>query len=186
MEGQRAYLQEFTGSKHKRLTVFKSWKNCLLKQSCPYYVDLRNRNKEVDALYRKIAFQSHIRKSFLRNGTSRPLNNAQIKGTDPSHSQKPRWNLVPSVFPCSSVGNVSACNAGDLGSVPGSGSSPGEGNGNPFQYSCLENPMDRGAWRATVHGNARVGYDLVLSFFSFFLFCIHSASELMGSTHHGG
>ena len=42
----------------------------------------------------------------------------------------------------------------DLGSVPGSRRSPGEGNGNPLQYSCLENPMDRGAWRATVHGVA--------------------------------
>ena len=41
---------------------------------------------------------------------------------------------------------------GDLGSIPGSGRSPGEGNGNPLQYSCLENPMDRGAWWATVHG----------------------------------
>ena len=46
----------------------------------------------------------------------------------------------------------SACNAGDLGSIPGLGRSPGEGNGYPLQYSCLENPMDRGAWRATVHG----------------------------------
>ena len=43
-------------------------------------------------------------------------------------------------------------NAGDVGSIPGLGRSPGEGNGNPVQYSCLENPMDRGAWRATVHG----------------------------------
>ena len=42
--------------------------------------------------------------------------------------------------------------AGDMGSVPGLGGSPGEGNGNPLQYSCLENPMDRGAWRATVRG----------------------------------
>ena len=47
---------------------------------------------------------------------------------------------------------VSASNAGNPGSIPGSGRSPGEGNGNPLQYSCLENPMDRGAWRATVHG----------------------------------
>ena len=44
-----------------------------------------------------------------------------------------------------------ACNAGDLGSFPGSGGSLGEGNGNPLQYSCLENPMDRGVWWATVH-----------------------------------
>ena len=63
-------------------------------------------------------------------------------------------------FPCSSVGKESACNVGDLGSLPGSGRSPGEGNGNPLQYSCLENPMNRGAWRATVHGVARIGHDL--------------------------
>ena len=55
-------------------------------------------------------------------------------------------------FPLSSVGTESTCNAGDLGLVPGLGRAPGEGNGNPLQYSCLENPMDRGAWQATVHG----------------------------------
>ena len=50
---------------------------------------------------------------------------------------------------------MSACNVGDLGLIPGSGRSPGEGNGNPLQYSCLENPMDGGAWWATVHGVAK-------------------------------
>ena len=55
----------------------------------------------------------------------------------------------------------SAFNAGDLGSFRGLGRCPGEGNGNPFKYSCLENPMDRGAWRATVHGVAGIGHDLV-------------------------
>ena len=50
---------------------------------------------------------------------------------------------------------ASACNAGDPGSIPGLGRSPGEGNDNPLQYSCLENPMDRGIWRATVHGVAK-------------------------------
>ena len=50
--------------------------------------------------------------------------------------------------PYSSVGKESASNAGDPGSIPGSGRSPGEGNGNPIQYSCLKNPMDRGAWQA--------------------------------------
>ena len=50
---------------------------------------------------------------------------------------------------------VSAYNAGDPGSIPGSRRSPGEGNGNPLQYSCLENPMDGGAWEATVHGVAK-------------------------------
>ena len=63
----------------------------------------------------------------------------------------------------SSVGKESAYNAGDPGSIPGSGRSPGEGNGNPLQYSCLENPKDEGAWRATVHGVARVGLDLATS-----------------------
>ena len=58
-------------------------------------------------------------------------------------------------FPCSSVGKESASNAGDWGSIPGLGRSPGEENGNPLQYSCLENPMDRGAWQATVHGIAK-------------------------------
>ena len=48
-------------------------------------------------------------------------------------------------FPGGSDGKASACNAGDLGSTPGSGRSPGEGNGNPLQHSCLENPMDGGA-----------------------------------------
>ena len=58
-------------------------------------------------------------------------------------------------FPGSSDGKASACNAGDLGSIPGSGRSPEERNGNPLQYSCLENPMDGGAWQATVHGVAK-------------------------------
>ena len=49
---------------------------------------------------------------------------------------------------------------GDVGSIPGLGRSPEEGNGNPLQYSCLENPMDKGAWWATVHGVARLGHDL--------------------------
>ena len=70
-------------------------------------------------------------------------------------------SLLSSWLLCSSVGKEAACNAGDPGLIPGLGGSPGEGNGNPFQYSCLENPMDKGAWRATVHGVARVGHDLV-------------------------
>ena len=52
----------------------------------------------------------------------------------------------------SSVGKESSCNTGERGSIPGTGRSPGEGNGNPLQYSCLENPMDRGAWQAKVNG----------------------------------
>ena len=65
------------------------------------------------------------------------------------------WHvLVPFIkdFPGDSGGKESTCNTGDPDSISGSGRSHGEGNGNPFQYSCLDNPMDRGVWRATVHG----------------------------------
>ena len=67
----------------------------------------------------------------------------------------------PMGFPHSSVGKESACNAGDPGLILGWGRSPGEGNGNPLQYSCLENPMDRGSWQATGHGVTRVTHNLV-------------------------
>ena len=58
-------------------------------------------------------------------------------------------------FPSGSASKESACDAGDLGSIPGLGRSPGEGNGNPPQFSCLGNPMDRGAWQVTVHRVAK-------------------------------
>ena len=58
-------------------------------------------------------------------------------------------------FPGGSDGKESACNAGNLGLIPGSGRFPGEGNGYPIQYSCLENSVGRGAWWATVHGVAK-------------------------------
>ena len=63
--------------------------------------------------------------------------------------------MLLSNFPGGSDGKVSVYNAGDQGSIPGLGRSPGEGNGNPLQYSYLENPMDQGAWWAIVHGVAK-------------------------------
>ena len=62
-------------------------------------------------------------------------------------------------FPGGDCGKESACKAGGPGSIPGSGRSPREGNCYPLQHSCLENPMDRGVWRATVHRVAKIGYD---------------------------
>ena len=59
-------------------------------------------------------------------------------------------------FPGGSADKESACNAGDLGLIPGLGRSPGEGNGYPPQYSCLENSIDVGAWRTVVHGIAKL------------------------------
>ena len=75
---------------------------------------------------------------------------------------KVEWRLKGRGYglPCGSVGKESACSARDPGSAPGSGRSLGEGNGNPLQYSCLGNPMDRGACWARVHGVARVRQDL--------------------------
>ena len=81
-----------------------------------------------------------------------------------------RFNLhTTRDFPGSSDGKASAYNAGDQGSIPGSGRSPGEGNSNPLQYSCLGNSIDRGTWWATVQGLQRVGHDWAtsLSLFTF-------------------
>ena len=75
-------------------------------------------------------------------------------------------------FPGGSDGNTSACNVGDPGLIPGSGRSPGEGNGNPLQYSCLENPMPRGTWWATVHGITKS--QTQLSDFTFFPLSYHN------------
>ena len=66
-------------------------------------------------------------------------------------------------FPGSSIDKQSTCNVRDPGSIPGSGRSSGEGNGNPFQDSCLENSMDRGIWQDTVHGVAKIQTRLTLS-----------------------
>ena len=66
-----------------------------------------------------------------------------------------RLNKTTFKIPGGSEGKASACKAGDLGSILGSGRSPGEGNCNPLQYSCLENPVDREAWETTVHGIAK-------------------------------
>ena len=77
-------------------------------------------------------------------------------------------------FPSGSDGKESACNARDMGLIPGSGRSPGVGNGNPLQYSCLSNPMGRGAWKAAVHGVVKRDFT--------FTFCFHALKKEM-ATH---
>ena len=71
--------------------------------------------------------------------------------------------LKDACFPGGAEVKASACSMGDLGLIPGSGRSPGEGNGKLLQYFCLENPMDGGAWWATVHGSQRVRHDCATS-----------------------
>ena len=83
---------------------------------------------------------------------------AAINGVTKSRTRLSNWTELNwtghHYFPDDSDSKESARNAGDLGLIPGSGSYPAEGNGNPLQYSCLENPMDGRAWQATVHGVA--------------------------------
>jgi len=81
-------------------------------------------------------------------------------------------------FPGDSADEESACYAGDLGSIPGSGRSPGEGNDNPLQYSYLENSMDRGAWQAIVHRVSKSRTQLS-DFFFFFYYTRGASNSLL-------
>ena len=85
-------------------------------------------------------------------------------------------------FRCGSDGKEPACNVGDPGWIPGSGRSPGEGNGNPLQYSCLENCMDRGSWQATVHGVAKCRTQLSNSHTLTYLLCVKPAQSVQRLT----
>ena len=93
-------------------------------------------------------------------------------------------------FPGGPEAEASASNAGDVGSIPGSGRSPGEGNGNPLQYSCLENPMGREAWQATVHGVAKSQTRLndftilTMIFYMTWLFLIVMVGSIIFPTFH--
>ena len=91
--------------------------------------------------------------SLLTESCGKPSLHVHVIATG-SYENRKRI-LIAYGFPCSSDGKESACNAGDLGSIPGSGRSPGEENGNPLQYSSLENSIDKGAWQATVYGVAK-------------------------------
>ena len=116
----------------------------------------------LDAQQQNSQFPSH-NTSLVRPGNNFVQNN-EISSSNFALLTSPEqiWTIETSGgFPSGSDGKESACNTGDLDSVPESGRSPGEGNGNPSQYSCLENAMDKGAWQATVHGVTRVGHDLV-------------------------
>ena len=120
-----------------------------------------------------IVFRSDVPKttSLPASTTSIPCSWSGLQGENSSNRPLRRTSQKPSIllddqdktsvrqslgiFPHSSVDKESVCKAGDQGSIPGLGRSPGEGNGNPLQYSCLENTMERGAWWATVHGVAK-------------------------------
>ena len=95
---------------------------------------------------------SCLENSMDRGGTWwAPVHGAAKSDKTEQPTHKCMSTLYMHGFPGGSEGKASACNAGDPSSIPGSGRAPGEGNGNPLQYPCLENSMDRGAWQATVH-----------------------------------
>ena len=98
-------------------------------------------------------YYSAIKKNTFESVLMRWMKLEPIIQSEVSQKEKHQYSILTHIdgFPGGSEVKSSACNAGDLGSIPGSGRSPGEENGNPLQYSCLENPMDRGAWLATVH-----------------------------------
>ena len=82
------------------------------------------------------------------------------------------FNWIPLGFPGGSDDKESACNTGDLGLIPGWRKCPGEGNGKPLQYSCLENPLDKGVWWATVHRVTKSQTRLRDEHFHFHLGCV--------------
>ena len=125
-------------------TVSYGWGCALLLQSCPTLCDPLD----------------HSPPASLSTGFSREKCWSGLSCTPPGDLPDPGTEpetpiTAGSGLPrCSDI-KESACNAGNPSSIPGSGRSPGEGNGNPLQYSCLENPMNEEAWQATVHGVAK-------------------------------
>ena len=100
-----------------------------------------------------------VAKIILYFAVNHNLSNTPILGQGNKSFMKKYVDIRFKGFPGGSDGNESACNAGDRGSTPRSGGCPEEGNGNPLQYSCLKNSMDRGAWQLQAMGSQRVGHD---------------------------
>ena len=96
-----------------------------------------------------------LKTKFITTGSQRSQINLGLTQDYIHVPPFPTSVILLGYVPGGSEVKASACNVGDLGSIPGLGRSPGEGNGNPLQYSCLVNPMDGGAWWATVHGVAK-------------------------------
>ena len=104
---------------------------------------LQHHSSKASILWRSVFFTVQLSHPYMTTGKTIALTRWTFVGKVMSLL----FNMLSRLdFPGGSDGKVSAYNAGDLGSIPGLGRSPGEGNGNPLQYSCLENPMDRRAW----------------------------------------
>ena len=134
---------------------------------------LHTAKKKKKKKLRKNSF-SYVSTGFLAGGSF------QGKFRDGPPFKQFFWGIIyiSLVFSGDSDSKESTSNAGDLGLIPGSGRSPGEGNGNPLHYSCLENPMDRGAQLATVHGAAKSLTQLSDFHFYFVYHYIHLTVQL--------
>ena len=111
----------------------------------------------------KLKLQSFGHLTWRTDSLEKTLMLGKIEGRRRRGQQRMRWlnGITDSkVFPHSWVGKEYACNTGDPGSIPGLGRFSWEGNVYPLPYSCLENPMDRGAWQATIHRIKKVGHNL--------------------------
>ena len=133
---------------HSKLDVVR-YQFSSVAQSCPTLCDPMNHSTPGLPVHHQLLefTQTHVHRVGDDIQPSHPLVWALIPLWGPHPQDLTQTWLPPK--------GSTSCNTGDVGSVPGSGRSPGEGSGNPLQYSCLENPMDRGAWRATVHGVAK-------------------------------
>ena len=141
-------IPEQKGYKHNMIYLIekdqKRWLS--LRRSLMAQICLQCRRPGFDPWVRKISWRREWRISWTVEPGRLPSMGSQRVG----HV----WatNMFSLGFPGGSDGKESSCNAGDQGSIPGLGRSPGEGHSNPLQHSCLENSMDRGAWQGTVHG----------------------------------
>ena len=143
-------------NEHSGLTSFRmDWLDLLPVQGTLKSV-FQHHSSKASILWRSAFFMVQLSHPYMTTGKTIAL----TRQTSVSKVMSLLFNMLSRLvhsFPGGSEGKVSACNAGDPGSIPGLGRSPGEKKGNPLQYSCLENPMDRGAWRATVHGVTKSG-----------------------------
>ena len=142
--------QNFKSDKNQICPDYVSWE-CILCPNSQKWVILQNQGHLNDKKIR-LRWERALKNCHLWKPSPSPFSNGPSANFSGITGTRKRKETVKQGLPCSSNGKESTCNAGDLDLISGSGRLSGEGNGNPLQYSCLKNPMDRRTWWATVHG----------------------------------